>query len=171
MSIFSTASDQTKVRVISLKPDQIDGTNSRLTASRCVYSILDAKSENLNNDIDFSVEEVEKSRGGNKEFCQEFLSKWNTNFNDNSDFEVLGNVADQDDAERSLDLSCILMNQTGDVTTLDLTARHIVSPGMSGCEGESSATRCIRPPINNEARRNFQRPLGIDTALLPVQVN
>jgi len=178
VSLSSTASDRTKIRVISLRPDQVDGTNtspSRLTKSRCVYSIVNA-SPDTNINVDASIEEVEKSRSGNKEFCQEFLSKWNTNFNENSDFDLLAEEDasgdDNEDGNRSLEISCILMNQTGDVTTLDLTARHInLSPGMSGCEGESSATRCIRPPLNNEGRLSCQRPLAVDTGICPVQVS
>lgn len=187
LSISSPSSElHSRICVTSLRDitnttnmDTADGNykslGSKLTKSRCVYSIVHAnKKENLlqcdevyslSNEedsgdlVDVGVfDEVEQVRSSdvnmsNKQFCSEFLTKWNNNFMEKTDFDILA-----EDDESLFDKSDILMNNQNDVTTLDLTARHINgSPGLSAGEGESSATKCIRPQIfvGQTARQNI----------------
>lgn len=161
-----------KIRVTSLrdisnvlKQDEVDNASTpnqsqkQLSKTRCVYSIINKEPTNnivasyLNDNLPgvFGDEEIEVNRGfdaGKSNFGTAFLNKWNTNLAERHE-----DVYDSDN-DSSLDNSDILINNN-DVTTLDLTARHInLSPGLSN-DGESSATKCIRPQVGGYTNPRF----------------
>ena len=90
------------------------------------------------------ADEIELNRGCDvkSNFGTAFLTKWNNNLQERGDEEEFDLLVDS-----SLDKSDVMANNN-DVTTLDLTARHVhVSPGLSADGDQSSATKCIRPQM------------------------
>jgi hypothetical protein len=138
LTISPSTSEHTKIRVTSLKEDansseELAAGTSKLTKSRCVYSIVHADrlpEEELTTDVADGNRGCfipEKCRGSSKnedlnskDLCRNFLSKWNPDYlrNDN-DFDLLGQLGADDDFGE-LEISGVLHNEN-DVTTLDLT--------------------------------------------------